>query len=201
MSARLIATAVAGLLLAAPVFGHAAAQAQVPAPAAATPATAERLALAKQLVSLLEIKDQMMQPLLRMQAQMRSGAAISQQFDSNPAMRLERAKEPAKWDAAAKRIGAIQASALQRIFDDVSPDVERQSIESYARHFTDDDLRGLIQFYQTPLGRRLAKMSGPISLDSAAFVQSEVAPRIAQEMQRIQPQLQSEMRALMPKGK
>lgn len=197
MSARLIALGVALIAASLP------AMAEVPAAKAAAEAapSPQKLALAKEVVSLLDLKNQMMQPLVRMQNQMRSGAAVSQQFDSNPAMRLERSKEPAKWDAAAKRIGAIQAGALQRIFDDVSPKVEQQSVESYARHFTEEDLRGLAEFYRTPLGRRLAEKSGPISLDSATFVQVTVAPRIAQEMQRIQPQVQAEVQALMPKGK
>ncbi len=191
------------LLLAASASAPASAQAPAVTvvPVAEAAVSPQRLALAKQLVALLDVKGQMLQPMRRMQEQMRSGAAVSQQLDASPRTRLERSKNPAKWDAVTKRIGAIQAEAIQRILDDMAPKVEAHAIASHARHFTESELRGLIEFYGTPLGKRLAENSSVIALESVAFVQSTVAPRVAQEMKSIQPQVQVELNRLTPAGK
>jgi hypothetical protein len=177
------------------------ATAQAPAPAVppAVVASPESEDLARQLVAMLNVREQMLAPVQNMEEQMRSGVTLSRQADANPAMRMERAKDPAKWDAAFKRIGAMQADALRGLMTDIAPQVETQVIDSYSRHFTAEQLRGLIAFYETPLGQTVVKNMPVIAADGASFMQQVVMPRMQETLQQLRPQIESETRKLLPR--
>lgn len=183
------------LAAAAPALAQTAAAPATPAVATLSP---ESEGLARQLVAMLNVREQMLAPVQNMEEQMRSGTLLSRQADINPAMRLERAKDPAKWDAAFKRIGAMQADALRQLMTDVTPQVEAQVIDSYARHFTPDQLRGLIAFYETPLGQSVIKTMPVIAADGANFMQTTVTPRMQETLQTLRPQIEAETRKLLP---
>ncbi len=186
-------------LIAVAIAAPATAQAPAPAVPPAVAASPESEDLARQLVAMLNVREQMLAPVQNMEEQMRSGVTLSRQADANPAMRMERAKDPAKWDAAFKRIGAMQADALRGLMTDIAPQVETQVIDSYSRHFTAEQLRGLIAFYETPLGQTVVRNMPVIAADGASFMQQVVMPRMQETLQQLRPQIEAETRNLLPR--
>ena len=179
-----------------------------PALAAQTPAAAQaeapaldpaQVAAARQLVQLLDVAAVMGGGLAEMESELRSGARLSASLDQNPAIRMERAKNPQAWDAAIKRIGAMQADAVRALIEDLTPQVVEATIAIYARNFTVGDLEALIAFYQTPVGTRLRDRMPAINAESVRLVQTKVMPRVAEKMQSLQPKVQAELAPLMPR--
>lgn len=173
--------------------------AQTPAVVLAPALDPARVAAARRLIELLDVAAVMGGGLVEMENELRSGAGLSASLDRNPATRMERAKNPQAWDAAIKRIGAMQADAVRAIVEGVTPQVVEATIAIYARNFTVGDLDALIAFYQTPVGIKLRDRMPAISAESAKLVQTLVMPRVAEKMQSLQPKVQAELAPLMPR--
>ena len=78
-----------------------------------------------------------------------------------PAQRAANPRMPAAfWDAFLARARHDTTQLMQLI------------IPIYAAHFTKDELEGLVRFYQTPLGRRLAEVLPVIGQESMQAGQS-----------------------------
>lgn len=180
--------AIAALVAAAP----AAAQTQVPTPAA------EALTAAADLVSALDIKGQMRASMTAQMVDVRSGAALSRALEQNPAFRMARAQNPQKFEAVLQRVGAMQAAATEKVMVEMEPVAIQAAIMSYARHFTAKELRDLAKFYRTPLGQSLRDKQPAVLADSAALTQNQVMPRIAAAMETIVPQVNAELQTLAP---
>lgn len=180
--------AIAALITAAP----AAAQTQVPTPAA------EALTAAADLVSALDIKGQMRASMTAQMVDVRSGAALSRALEQNPAFRMARAQNPQKFEAVLQRVGAMQAAATEKVMVEMEPVAIQAAIMSYARHFTAKELRDLAKFYRTPLGQSLRDKQPAVLADSAALTQNQVMPRIAAAMETIVPQVNAELQTLAP---
>ncbi|MCA3254315.1 MAG: DUF2059 domain-containing protein [Alphaproteobacteria bacterium] len=180
--------AIAALITAAP----AAAQTQVPTPAA------EALTAAADLVSALDIKGQMRASMTAQMIDVRSGAALSRALEQNPAFRMARAQNPQKFDEVLQRVGAMQAAATEKVMVEMEPVAIQAAIMSYARHFTAKELRDLAKFYRTPLGQSLRDKQPAVLADSAALTQNQVMPRIAAAMETIVPQVNAELQTLAP---
>jgi uncharacterized protein len=83
------------------------------------------------------------------------------------------------------------ATALHKELDGRSSEVLEQMAEAYATRFTEQDLKGLLTFYKTPLGQKFIKEE-PIALEDGlkraqqwadAFADTVMA-RIRTEMQK-----------------
>ena len=62
------------------------------------------------------------------------------------------------------------ASSYQKKFD--TDQVTEQLVGIYDKHFTDDDIKGLLQFYGSPLGQRVAAEMPKINREIQAAVRS-----------------------------
>ncbi|MBU3077717.1 DUF2059 domain-containing protein [Sphingomonas quercus] len=174
--------------------------AQTPAAApAARPADPATAALARELVATMGLRQTMQATMDRTLADLRAGNAISAQLDRNANIRLERAKNPQAWDAAIGRIGAKQAAMMQKVLTDMQPEIEARSIQIYANNFTAAELRELLAFYRTPLGKKITSRLPEISAETTRWVQQEIPRRIAPAMQALAPEIQKELAPLLPK--
>lgn len=76
-----------------------------------------------------------------------------------------------------------------------SPEYEDGLVAIYARHFSDDEIKAIDQFYQTPAGKRLVQTLPDVMSEAESFGQQTAAgsiPRILQELCREFPELQGE---------
>ena len=171
-----------------------------PATVAAPPAIAPELhAAAEALVHAAGVDASLKSTLDREMEQMRSGAILSAQLDQNPAIRLQRAKNPQAWDAAIARIGARQGEMFARATADLQPLVIEQAVRTYATSFSLDDLRQLAAFYRSPLGRRLVARTPAIALGTAQWLQGEMARRLAPTTVALAAEVQRELEPLLPR--
>lgn len=97
----------------------------------------------------------------------------------------------------------LPADRLQKFMDDFnqkltarSPSTEVASAEvsTYSQHFTMEDLQGMIQFYESPVGQRMAKALPEVmqeSQRSAADIERTAAIETLKEMSGDYPELKS----------
>jgi hypothetical protein len=64
-------------------------------------------------------------------------------------------------------------------------------VDIYARHYTHDEIRDLIDFYQTPIGAKMLEEGPQIALESAQFGQRLFSQRVPQIQKDIQDRLQA----------
>ena len=187
---------IALLLLAA----QAAAPAPIAAPVAATapaPIPADQRAAAEEVVRVAQVAAVLRITADKQVAAMRSGAILSAQLDQNPAIRMQRARNPQAWDAAILRIAAKQADAFAKLVAEMQPAIADQAVHAYASNFTLAELRQLAAFYQTPLGRRLVERTPALSADTAAWMQQELPRRMAAVAATLAPEIQRELAPLL----
>jgi hypothetical protein len=137
------------LLLAAVAGVTAAAQ-----PAAPPPADPAAVAAAQALVDQMGLAQNLKTNLDKSIAQMRSGvvirAMIAQQSPNFP--QVYQANK-ASFDAAFAKAGAIQAELAEKVVRENSPIIAKGIVQAYARTYTAAELKGLSDFYKTPLGQ------------------------------------------------
>ncbi|HTV59111.1 MAG TPA: DUF2059 domain-containing protein [Verrucomicrobiae bacterium] len=76
-----------------------------------------------------------------------------------------------------------------------APEYEDGLVAIYARHFSDDEIKAIDQFYQTPAGKRLVQTLPEVMGEAEAFGEQTAAnsiPRILQELCKEFPELQGE---------
>lgn len=168
------------------------------APAGAQAPDAARTAAANDLTRQLDVRGQLRRSVEKQIGDLRTGAALLRQLERDPRFRMARSKNPQQFDAVFKRVGAMQASAAERALVGVEPEAARAAADAYARAFTTAELRQLIAFYTTPLGRKLRERLPAITQETQAAMQSRIGPRIADEMRKIAPQMQDEIKRLAP---
>ncbi|MFC3714359.1 DUF2059 domain-containing protein [Sphingoaurantiacus capsulatus] len=170
----------------------------VAAPAIAAP-SAEALAAARELVALSDTRSQLQQGMQQTFADMRSGKALGAYIDQNPQMRLQRSRNPAAWDAALARLGGKQATQLEILMTELVPLIEERSVETYAKHFSVDELRQLIAFHRSPLGKLVLEKVPAVMADSMALMQTEMPRRMKSMMEALAPEIERELKPLLAK--
>jgi hypothetical protein len=86
---------------------------------------------------------------------------------------LEKMREP-MIKAAQQQVPQLPAATVQQAIDEVVmpeirlhlPEFKQIFTEIYVRHFTADELRGLVAFYATPLGRKSLQVLPQITQES-----------------------------------
>lgn len=82
-------------------------------------------------------------------------------------------------------------------------DVTNQLVGIYDKHFSDEEIKGLLQFYGTPLGQKYAAEVPRISRESQAAgraVNLRVAKEVMQELRREYPGVAAHARLLKPQA-
>ena len=113
---------------------------------------------------------------------LKMGMAISNQFIDN----LSR-QNP---NLSPTAIAAIK-SEISRVFVENMPKLTSEMVQVYAEHFTQKDIEGLINFYETPLGKKAVHEMPQIMQESFALGRSWG--------QQILPELRTRLKARLEK--
>ena len=87
-----------------------------------------------------------------------------------------------------KKTKADLAGAIKEVLQIAKPEFEKYMFEAYKKHYTQDELRELIAFYSTPIGKKSASLQGKLSQESAIAGQQitlKYQPLLAEKLHRI----------------
>lgn len=166
-----VTAALFGALIA--VTAAAEARAQAAAPPAASPAFAKDVLRLMEVTGSLKVGHQMATATMEQ--------VVKSQRVSNPNL-------PARaTEIIRQRIDAEFTKSF-------APGGEMASLLTgiYAKHFTQDDIRGLIAFYESPLGKKVVEALPVVAQESITVANQWAASRMPQVMQDIQTQLRAE---------
>jgi hypothetical protein len=166
-----------------------------PVLAAADPAA---VAAATALVQQLDVKGQVTAGMNQAIAGMRSGAAITQMLSQQPGFEQARAAQPAKFKEVLTRVGVMQANAAQKVVTAQTPAVVNAAIQAYAKHYTAAELKGLAEFYRSPLGIAMANKQPRVAADINQATQQIMGAKIQAAMTALGPQVDAELKKLQP---
>jgi hypothetical protein len=123
-------------------------------PAAPPPADPAAVAAAQALVDQLGLTQNLRKNLEKSVEEMRSGvvirAIVARQSPGFP--QVYQANK-ASFDAAFAKAGAIQAELMEKVVRENTPIISKGIVQAYARTYTASELKGLSDFYKTPLGQ------------------------------------------------
>lgn len=159
-------------------------------PAAVTAATA--------LVQQLDVKGQITASANQSIAGMRSGAAITQMLSQQPGFEQARAANPAKFKEVLGRVGVMQANAAQKVVTAQTPAVVNAAIQAYAKNFTAAELKGLSEFYRSPLGIAMQTKQPRVMAEINQATNQLMGAKIGAAMQALGPQIDAELKKLQP---
>jgi hypothetical protein len=141
------------------------------APPPVDPAT---MAAATALVKQLDVRGQLSKVMAQNVAAMRSGYAMRAQLAQQPGFVQAYQANKAKFDPALQKAGVIQAEIAQKVIAANLDAVVTEAARAYARSYTTAELKGLADFYRTPLGKALytrqGKVTGEIGRASAQII-------------------------------
>jgi hypothetical protein len=83
-----------------------------------------------------------------------------------------------------------------------SDDVTSQLLTIYDKHFTDDEIKGLLQFYGSPLGQKFAAEMPKIAAETQAANRAagtRVAKEVLQDLRRQYPGIGAQARLVKPR--
>jgi hypothetical protein len=163
---------------------------------AAKPVDPAALAAANVLVTQLDVRSQVQKGMNRNVELMRQGVAIRAQLAQQPGFIPAYQANQAKFDAALKKAGAIQADIAARAITSSLDAVVAAAAKSYATNYTADELKQLAAFYKTPLGQSLLLKQGRVSADIAQASEQIVGAKIEAGMKAAAPQLQAALAPL-----
>jgi len=64
------------------------------------------------------------------------------------------------------------AAVKKEVFDIEVAELNKQLIPIYKKHFTQDDVKAIIAFYETPIGRKMAEQNPLITVESMQLSQT-----------------------------
>lgn len=181
-------------LLTAVVVAAGAPAAPKPAPAAALDPAA--VAAARALVKQLDVQGQINRSMAQNVELMRSGVAIRSMVAQQPGFAQAYEANRAKFDAAFKNAGAIQAKVAERVLRENGPAVLEVAVKAYARNYTAAELNGLSAFFKTPLGQALNNRQPRVTAEIGEASTRLVAAKMDAAMQAAAPQLQAALAPL-----
>jgi hypothetical protein len=82
-------------------------------------------------------------------------------------------------------------------------DVTNELVSIYDKHFTDDEIKGLLQFYGSPLGQKYAAEMPKVTAEIQAVnraVSTRVAKEVLQDLRRQYPGIGAQARLVKPRG-
>jgi hypothetical protein len=96
-----------------------------------------------------------------------------------------RAQQPQMPPRAAEIVKELLNESIKKVFDD--PAWREELVQIYAKRFTPTDMRGLVGFYSSELGRKATSLMPQLTAEATAASQRRIAedlPRFQQELQR-----------------
>ncbi len=167
-----------------------------PKPAAAPPLDAAAVAAARALVKQLDIPGQINRTLNQNVETMRSGVALRAMLAQQPGFVPAYNANRAKFDAALKNAGAIQAQVAERVIRDSAPAMVEVAVNAYARNYSAAEINGLSAFFRTPLGQALNARQPRITAEIGEGSNRLIGTRIDAGMKAAAPQLQAALAPL-----
>jgi uncharacterized protein len=169
------------------------------APAAATkPLDPAAVAAARTLVAQLDIQGQINRSLAQNVEMMRSGVAIRSMLAQQPGFIPAYNANRAKFDAAMKNAGAIQARVAEKIIRENAGAVVDIAVKAYARNYSAAELQGLSAFFKTPLGQALNTRQPRVTAEIGDASNRMIGAKIEAGMQAAAPQIQAALAPLNP---
>lgn len=181
------------ILTAVVVAGAASAAPKVAASSPVDPAT---VAAARLLVKQLDIPGQINRTLSQNVDAMRSGVAMRAMLAQQPGFVPAYNANRAKFDAALKKAGAIQAQVAEKVIRENAPAMIEVAIRAYARNYTTAEINGLSAFFKTPLGQALNTRQPRVTAEIGEASTQLISARIDIGMQAVAPQLQAALAPL-----
>jgi len=169
------------------------------APAAATkPLDPAAVTAARALVAQLDIQGQINRSLAQNVEMMRSGVAIRSMLAQQPGFIPAYNANRAKFDAAMKNAGAIQARVAEKIIRENAGAVVDIAVKAYARNYSAAELQGLSAFFKTPLGQALNTRQPRVTAEIGEASNRMIGAKIEAGMQAAAPQIQAALAPLNP---
>jgi hypothetical protein len=103
-------------------------------------------------------------------------------------------------DRAQQIVNTFVADYQNRLHAD---DVTSQLVAIYDRYFTDDEIKGLVQFYGSPLGQKVAAETPKFAAETQAAnraVSTRVAKEVLQDLRRQYPGIGAQARLVKPRA-
>jgi hypothetical protein len=166
--------------------------------AAAKPLDPAAVAAARTLVTQLDIQGQINRSLAQNVEMMRSGVAIRSMLAQQPGFIPAYNANRAKFDAAMKNAGAIQARVAEKIIRENAGGVVDIAVKAYARNYSAAELQGLSAFFKTPLGQALNTRQPRVTAEIGEASNRMIGAKIEAGMQAAAPQIQAALAPLNP---
>jgi hypothetical protein len=174
----------------------AAAAPAAPKAAAAAALDPAAVAAARVLVKQLDVQGQINRSMMQNVELMRSGLAIRSMIAQQPGFAQAYAANRAKFDAAFKNAGAIQARVAEKIIRENAPAMLEVAVKAYARNYSAAELNGLTAFFKTPLGQALNSRQPRVTAEIGEASTRLVTAKIDAGMQAAAPQIQAALAPL-----
>lgn len=168
------------------------------AAAAPAPVDPTALAAATVLVQQLDVRGQVMRSMAQTIQVMRSGAAMRSMLAQQPGFIPAYQANKARFDPALQKAGAIQAEIAEKVVRANVDQVVAEAARIYARSFSAAELKGLSDFYRTPLGQALNQRSPRVSAEVSAANGSLIGSKLDTAMQSAAPRIQAALAPLNP---
>ena len=154
------------------------------------------VAAARLLVRQLDIQGQINRTLSQNVEMMRSGVALRGMLAQQPGFVPAYTANRARFDAALKKGGAIQAQVAERVIRDNAPAMVDVAVRAYARNYTAAEINALSAFFKTPLGQALNAKQPRVTAEIGDASTRLISAKIDAGMQAASPQLQAALAPL-----
>lgn len=151
---------------------------------------------ARTLVKQLDVQGQINRSMMQNIELMRSGMAMRSMLAQQPGFAQAYNANRAKFDAALKNAGAIQAKVAEKVIRESGPAMVEVAVRAYARNYTAGELNGLSAFFKTPLGQALNSRQPRVTAEIGEASTRLIAGKIDAGMQAAAPQLQAALAPL-----
>jgi len=156
----------------------ASASAVTPTPAPARPVDPAALAAATALVKQLDLRSALARQTSQMVQAMKSGVAIRANLAQQPGFIEAYQANRAKFDPVLRKAGLIQAEIAEKVIRENSEPVIAEAARAYARNYSAAELKGLGDFYRTPLGQSFRaheqQVTGEVSQATARLIGARI---------------------------
>ncbi|GGE21485.1 hypothetical protein GCM10011529_30160 [Polymorphobacter glacialis] len=163
---------------------------------AAKPVDPAALAAATALVQQLDVRGQISRGMAQNVQAMKSGVALRAMLAQQPGFAQAYQANRAKFDPVLQKAGGIQAEIAQKVINDNINAVVAESARAYARNYTAAELKGLSDFYRSPLGQTFQRSQPQVSAEIGAATGRAIGSKLDAAMQANSARLQTALAPL-----
>jgi hypothetical protein len=165
-------------------------------PVAPPPVDPSAMAAANALVKLLDVRGQLNKVMAQNVAMMRSGYAMRAQLAQQPGFVPAYQANKAKFDPVLQKAGAIQADVAQKVITANVDAVVAEAARAYTRNYSTAELKGLADFYRTPLGKALYTRQGKVTAEIGNASAQIIGAKLDAAMRANAPRLKAALAPL-----